>query len=145
MAHRTGKFGLPLLLSSALLLNGCAYLNWPGSGSNDKPSNTPTATAAVAPEVRAQQVAASIKPDAPTRYVVRRGDTLWDISKRFLRDPFYWPEIWNINRQIENPHLIYPGDVLLLEWVNGKPRIRREDDLGPVSYTHLTLPTIYSV
>jgi hypothetical protein len=61
--------------------------------------------------------------DAPTRYVVQRGDTLWDISKKFLRDPWFWPEIWYVNPQVENPHLIYPGDELQLVWVDGQPRI----------------------
>ncbi len=62
----------------------------------------------------------------PDRYVVKRGDTLWDISAMFLRDPWYWPEIWQVNPQVENPHLIYPGDVLTLVYVDGKPQIRLE-------------------
>jgi hypothetical protein len=67
-----------------------------------------------------------IAADAPERYVVVKGDTLWDISAKFLRDPWYWPEIWYINPQVENPHLIYPGDVLVLTWVDGKPRLTLE-------------------
>jgi len=67
-----------------------------------------------------------IAPDAPERYVVVPGDTLWDISARFLRDPWYWPEIWYVNPQVENPHLIYPGDVLVLTWVDGQPRVMLE-------------------
>jgi hypothetical protein len=59
----------------------------------------------------------------PDEYVVQRGDTLWDIASTFLRDPWYWPEIWHINPDIANPHLIYPGDVLRLVWINGEPRI----------------------
>lgn len=65
-----------------------------------------------------------LNPEHPDRYVVVRGDTLWDISAMFLRDPWYWPEIWQINPQVENPHLIYPGDVLVLVYVDGKPQIR---------------------
>ena len=142
--------------------------------------------------------------DAPNEYTVKTGDTLWDISKVFLRDPWYWPEIWYVNPQVENPHLIYPGDVLKLVYIDGQPRVtvgdrggatesgggkrmspqvRREPlsqaitaipydviasfmgrptlldgdqvksapyvvalrDGHAVSYTHLTLPTIYSV
>lgn len=61
--------------------------------------------------------------DAPDQYVVKRGDTLWDISKVFLREPWYWPEIWYVNPQVQNPHLIYPGDVLKLVYVEGQPRL----------------------
>ncbi len=62
-------------------------------------------------------------PDAPSSYVVQPGDTLWDISAKFLTDPWYWPEIWHINPQVANPHLIYPGDTLALTWVEGQPRV----------------------
>lgn len=61
--------------------------------------------------------------DHPDEYVVKRGDTLWDIAATFLDDPWYWPEVWYVNPQIENPHLIYPGDVLALVWIDGQPRI----------------------
>jgi len=68
----------------------------------------------------------TLNPSHPDRYVVKRGDTLWDISAMFLRDPWYWPEIWQVNQQVENPHLIYPGDVLFLVYVDGRPQIRLE-------------------
>lgn len=61
--------------------------------------------------------------DAPEQYIVKPGDTLWDISKVFLREPWYWPEIWYVNPQVQNPHLIYPGDVLKLIYVDGQPRL----------------------
>jgi hypothetical protein len=80
-------------------------------------------TAAVAQETRGGITDVPLAPDAPSRYIVQKGDTLWDISKRFLRDPWYWPEIWYVNPGIENPHLIYPGDELVLTWVDGRPRV----------------------
>jgi hypothetical protein len=62
--------------------------------------------------------------NAPDSYVVKRGDTLWAIAKVFLRDPWFWPEIWQVNPQVQNPHLIYPGDTLRLVFVQGQPRIQ---------------------
>jgi LysM domain len=86
-----------------------------------------TAPAWLVPDARAQEQQESrqipLAPDAPERYIVQRGDTLWDISAKFLRDPWYWPEIWYVNPQVENPHLIYPGDELQLVWVDGQPRV----------------------
>lgn len=69
-----------------------------------------------------------IREDAPLKYVVKKGDTLWDISNYFLKDPWLWPELWYTNPDIKNPHLIYPGDVLYLVWVDGKPQLRRDID-----------------
>jgi len=58
----------------------------------------------------------------PDTYVVEKGDTLWDISARFLQSPWRWPDVWHANPQVKNPHLIYPGDIISLTYdANGKP------------------------
>src|SRR5690606_21455685 len=67
-----------------------------------------------------------LRDDHPDRYVVQRGDTLWDIAARFLRAPWLWPEIWQANPQVANPHLIYPGDVLNLSYLGGRPQLTRD-------------------
>lgn len=79
----------------------------------------------------AQQVAqagiplSELAPDAPDSYTVKRGDTLWGISGKFLRSAWRWPELWGMNmEQIRNPHLIYPGQMLYLEKVDGVARLR---------------------
>jgi nucleoid-associated protein YgaU len=79
-----------------------------------------------------------LRPDHPERYLVKTGDTLWDIGAMFLTDAWLWPEIWYINPEIENPHLIYPGDTIFLSFVDGEPRLSvergepgRTDKLSP--------------
>ncbi|MDC0089588.1 LysM peptidoglycan-binding domain-containing protein, partial [Porticoccaceae bacterium] len=78
---------------------------------------------------------ALINEDVPDSYTVVPGDTLWDISALFLKDPWMWPEIWHANQQIDNPHLIYPGDVISLVYINGVPQLKivrsREVKLSP--------------
>lgn len=80
------------------------------------PAATP-APAADAPE---------LNQNVPLRYVVKKGDTLWDIADHYLKEPWKWPELWYGNPDIKNPHLIYPGDVLYLTYVDGRPRLSRE-------------------
>jgi hypothetical protein len=65
----------------------------------------------------------SVRPDHPDEYIVVKGDTLWDISGVFLEQPWQWPAIWHANPQIENPHLIYPGDRISLVYIDGRPRL----------------------
>ncbi|HIP81036.1 MAG TPA: LysM peptidoglycan-binding domain-containing protein [Leucothrix mucor] len=66
------------------------------------------------------------KTTAPKRYVVKKGDTMWGISQMFLNNPSYWPEIWDENQKVKNPHLIYPGDVLHI-YQGGRRRIKMSD------------------
>lgn len=73
--------------------------------------------------LNAQEV--ELKKNYPERHVVVKGDTLWGISSKFLKDPWLWPKVWKLNRsQIKNPHLIYPGDVVFLDLSSGKPELK---------------------
>ncbi len=92
-----------------------------------------------------------LKPGHPQQYTVQKGDTLWDISGKFLEQPWYWPEIWQANKQIENPNLIYPGDHLTLIYIDGRPYITRDKygkrtvHLSPktrIAELDLAIPTI---
>ena len=104
----------------------------------DRTSSAPSGSSSLDPNAAAQparsqpatfaqaQPAPSRVPLAeghPDQYTVQEGDTLWDIASTFLRDPWYWPEVWHVNPQVENPHLIYPGDVLALVMIDGQERI----------------------
>jgi hypothetical protein len=95
------------------------------------------------------QAVVELNEDVPETYIVKKGDTLWGISGMYLKEPWLWPELWDANPQIDNPHLIYPGDELYLVWVDGRPRLRlnrgRDVKLTPnmrVSPLDLAIPVI---
>jgi hypothetical protein len=98
------------------------------------PAVMPGAVMVASGSARAQALSwdDGLRSDAPDRYTVSRGDTLWDISGRFLRHPWQWPEVWQVNPQIDNPHLIYPGDVVYLYDCNGRPCLGLERGQGQV-------------
>lgn len=80
--------------------------------------------AGMAISAHTQAASLKIRPNAPQRYVVKNGDTLWGISGKYLYSPWQWNRLWGANRNaIRNPHLIYPGQVLILRYVNGQPRL----------------------
>jgi LysM domain len=137
------------LLTVGFALSGCSHFRShqapppsapPVTVSGSQPSGAPAE-----PEVTATEAAAAaagtrtvvepapapdtslLKPGAPMHYTVKRGDTLWGIASMYLKDPWLWPEVWIINPQIPNPHLIYPGDTLALAFgADGRPQIRVE-------------------
>jgi hypothetical protein len=105
-----------------------------------KPVAKPVVAKPVAkPAPKATRVA--LRDNVPERYTVKQGDTLWDISSLFLKDPWLWPEIWYFNPQIDNPHLIYPGDVLILVYIDGQPQLRLVRDGQTVPETTTTTTT----
>ncbi|HUN73688.1 MAG TPA: LysM domain-containing protein [Steroidobacteraceae bacterium] len=87
--------------------------------------------AAAAPETAHALTRDDLNPGAPLKYTVKHGDTLWGISTLYLKDPWLWPELWYVNPQVANPHLIYPGDTLVLAYrSNGQPEVRVQEG-GP--------------
>ncbi|NDY95891.1 LysM peptidoglycan-binding domain-containing protein [Wenzhouxiangella limi] len=80
-----------------------------------------------------QAGAVELREDHPREYVVQPGDTLWDIASKFLTRPWQWPNIWQANPEIENPHLIYPGDVISLVFIGGEPRLMVDDSIKKLS------------
>src|SRR5438445_1638564 len=133
----------------SLAVSGCAHFKHSqpaapapaptaGSGGETQPAPAEqqmTATEAAihaagtgaAPAASAADTSGMLNPNAPKHYTVKRGDTLWGIASMFLKDPWLWPEVWIINPQVPNPHLIYPGDTLALAFgADGRPQIRVE-------------------
>jgi LysM repeat protein len=101
------------------------------------------ALALLVPALSADEVA--LKPNHPDRYVVQKGDTLWDISARFLKDPWKWASVWTINEQVKNPHLIYPGDVIVLKYdAQGRPQLTamRPEKLAPAPAQAAPAPAV---
>lgn len=95
------------------------------------------------------QAVVELNEEVPETYIVKKGDTLWGISGMYLKEPWLWPELWDANPQINNPHLIYPGDELYLVWIDGQPRLRmrrgRDVKLSPnmrVKSLNLAIPII---
>jgi hypothetical protein len=131
---RLGLYLLPLL-AVALLGSGCSLFKKPPEPPMEKSTPPPKAEKPQEPSEPVVSAAETpppvptanpIRPGVPERYTVKKGDTLWDISSHFLKDPWLWPQIWYVNPAIRNPHLIYPGDVIALSWVNGKPVLTLE-------------------
>ena len=120
-----------ILLSGLFLVTACAGPDTPFATIDVPASESGTQTLeAMIPEQEASETI-TYEPEYPQTYIVQKGDTLWDISSVFLRDPWHWPEIWFKNPQVENPHLIYPGDELAIIYIGGERRVqivRRGED-----------------
>lgn len=117
------------LLASAWMVMGLSVTQLSHAQANYPVSTQQKATA--------QQVSqagvplSELAPDAPDSYTVKRRDTLWDVSKLFLKSPWRWPELWGMNlQQIRNPHLIFPGQILYLDKSNGTARLRVAQSVG---------------
>ena len=131
--HRGAAAARRVTTLAALAVAGMALAGF-GRQALAQPSQMP-----VAPEWRdtAQRVSqagvplSELAPNAPDAYTVQRGDTLWGISGLFLKTPWRWPELWGMNlEQIRNPHLIFPGQMLVLEKVDGRARLRVDQGVG---------------
>ncbi len=133
------------LLILSIAVAGCAHTQRQPASAPPEAQAPPAAQTAPAPEQTATEAAIAqagtaaqpaaaageapvVNPGAPKHYVVKKGDTLWGIASMYLRDPWLWPEVWIINPQIPNPHLIYPGDKLLLAYGgDGRPHVSVEE------------------
>jgi hypothetical protein len=113
----------PFIRSTTLLAASAAsFILLSGGVAQERDSRLELAAA-----VGQQPPSPVLNPRHPETYVVQAGDTLWGIASMFLRDPWYWPEIWQINPQVENPHLIFPGDILSLAYLDdGRPVVQLE-------------------
>ena len=82
----------------------------------------------------AEEKGSLLREGHPDQYQVKEGDTLWGIASMFLIDPWHWPEIWHVNPNIDNPHLIYPGDEIILSYVGGDPQLTVKRGPGARTY-----------
>ncbi len=135
--RRKGVAATTALIALISVLAGCATQQ-SRPATDAQPATSATAAQPLpprrVPELTTPDLSTQIKSDAPLRYVVKPGDTLWDIAGYYLRDPWYWPQLWDDNPDIANPHLIYPGQVLILTRdADGNPRLAagRTERLSP--------------
>ena len=129
MTQRLLPLAHAMALSAAVSLGILATTAQAADGPNFPITNQQKATAKQVSQ--AGIPLSELSPNAPDSYTVKRGDTLWDISKLFLKSPWRWPELWGMNlQQIRNPHLIFPGQVLYLDKSNGRARLRLGQPVG---------------
>ena len=115
--HSTRFLPLKLVLVLSMVLGGCAETPDDDGWEEEEPVVVET----ILPPAEPVKHEVELKPNYPEKYVVVKGDTLWDISASFLKDPWKWPRLWHFNPHIANPHLIYPGDILTIVFINGHP------------------------
>lgn len=124
--------------------SGLHDMNRHNKQKNIKPGVFLLLAAGILCHVSIQAAEPGIREDSPKRYEVQEGDTLWGIAERFLEEPWLWPQLWDANPQIENPHLIYPGDVIGLNFVDGEPvfTLERAGEEGREVAESPDLPTV---
>ncbi|MEK6806129.1 MAG: LysM domain-containing protein [Pseudomonadota bacterium] len=83
-----------------------------------------------------------LNPTVPLRYTVKKGDTLWSIASKFLKDPWQWPELWYVNQNVKNPHRIFPGDTLELFFKDGRPVLAQSQDAAALKAGKTPLGTL---
>jgi nucleoid-associated protein YgaU len=119
---------IPFVTALLIALSGAASVFAEDEAEPAEPAAGATAAPADSP-APADSGTVQLQDSPPARYVVKKGDTLWSISSRFLKNPWKWPDVWGINRDaIRNPHLIFPGDVVILDLTGATPRLRLEGE-----------------